>query len=332
MTRDIVLIIILTIILLCFLHIYVTAYSPLSLESADRIINVPEGSSIMTIARILESSGVIRSANMFYLLNRWKGDGTLKSGEYSLNPAMPPLEILSRIKMGNLVQRKVTIPEGLTIFQVAELLDKHGWANKETFLELCSDPNILKAWDIQASSLEGYLFPETYFFTKGISEKQILNVMIKQFWKVFTPDMVERTKELGYNIYQIVTLASLIEKETALPEERPLVSAVFQNRLKERIPLQCDPTVIYGIKEFNGNITKNDLNNKTPYNTYMKEGLPPGPIANPGLGSLMAALYPAQVNYRYFVSKNDGSHVFSETLREHNKAVLKYQIARTEKP
>ncbi len=331
MKRDLIVMIFLSLSLLFILQVYVKAYVPVFSSLSEHVIDIPEGSSIKAVARILESEGLIRNAIIFNIMSRLHGMKNPKAGEYSLNPGMSPLDILSIINSGRVIQRRITIPEGLTIFQIADFLEQKGWVKKSLFLDLCFDPDILKLWGIEGPSLEGYLFPETYFFTKGISERYILESMVKQFRKVFTCQMAERAKELNFTVHEIVTLASLIEKETGLPEERPLVAAVFHNRLKERIPLQCDPTIIYGLEDFNGNITKDDLLKKTPYNTYMKSGLPPGPISNPGLSSLKAALYPANVKYKYFVSKNDESHVFSETLKEHNKAVFKFQKRRIKK-
>jgi UPF0755 protein len=329
MKRDSILIVLLTLVLLSVTIIYLKIFTPVSLNAPEQIINIPEGLGIKTISRSLKSAGLIRNATAFYLLGVVQGKSSLKAGEYNLNPGMTPFEILEILKQGRVVQHKITIPEGFNIFQIANLLREKGLSDKETFLNLCSDPNILEYWEIKGTTTEGYLFPETYFFSKGISERRILDAMIRNFWNIFKPEMREKAKELGFTVHKIVTLASLIEKETALPEERSLISAVFHNRLKERIRLQCDPTVIYGLKNFNGNLTKKDLLKKTPYNTYKKRGLPPGPIANPGLGCLKAALYPANVRYKYFVSRNDGSHEFSETLRQHNRAVLKYQKRRT---
>jgi len=329
MTRDTIIIIILTLILLFVSITYFTVFRPVSFNTPEQIIEIPEGTGIKMIAKNLESAGLIRNATAFYLLGLFKKKDPLKAGEYLLSPGMTPFEILEIIRQGRVIQHKTTIPEGFNIFQIADLLEIKGLANKKRFLERCADPNILRSWKIQGKTLEGYLFPDTYFFSKGIPEIRIIDIMVRNFWRVYTQEMVEKARELGFTIHEIVTLASLIEKETALPEERPLISAVFHNRLRERIRLQCDPTVIYGLKNFDGNLTKEDLRQVTPYNTYRKRGLPPGPIANPGLGSLDAALYPADVNYKYFVSRNDGSHEFSETLRQHNRAVLKYQKRRT---
>jgi UPF0755 protein len=179
---------------------------------------------------------------------------------------------------------------------------------------------------ITADTLEGYLFPDTYYFPSGLESKSIITAMVKQFRIAFKPEWQTRAEELGMSVHEVVTLASIIEKETGAPEERPLISSVFHNRLKKGMRLETDPTVIYGIPDFDGNIKRRHLNTYTPYNTYKIKGLPPGPIASPGAAALEAALYPAQSKYLYFVSKKDGTHQFSATIKEHNAAVRKYQL------
>lgn len=331
MKKDITLILLTTLMLIIVLQLYTKFYIPFMPDGPERLVVIPEGMSVKEIGIHLESEGIIYSAMFFGILSRIYNIKNLKAGEYSLAPSMSPLEILYVMEAGRVVLNRITIPEGLNIFQVAEILDQKGIIDKSKFLKLATDTNYISFWDIPGESAEGYLFPETYLFGKGISEKRILDSMLNQFFRKFDDGMAERARELGFSVHEVVTLASLIEKETGLPEERSLISAVFHNRLKGRIPLQCDPTVIYGLKTFNGNLTRDDLLRKTPYNTYRIIGLPPGPIANPGLASLKAALYPAEVEYKYFVSRNDGSHVFSETLTEHNRAVYKYQKKRKQR-
>ncbi len=230
--------------------------------------------------------------------------------------------------LGKGVFRRVTIPEGLTVSEVADLLDKAGIANKERFLMESEDPELLSSLQLDGKGLEGYLFPDTYYFTPFATEKDVIIAMVEEFRKAFNPEMVAQSKAIGLDLHQVVTLASLIEKETGFNEERALVSAVFHNRLKLGIPLQSDPTVIYGLKNFSGTLTRKDLESPSPYNTYRIQGLPPGPICNPGVSSLTAALNPAQVPYLYFVSKNDGSHLFSVNLQDHNRAVRIYQASK----
>jgi UPF0755 protein len=224
--------------------------------------------------------------------------------------------------------RRVTVPEGLTLAEIADLMESAGLADRERLLKEAESPELLSSAGITGRGLEGYLFPTTYYFTPSTTERGILLAMVEEFQRSVTPAMREQAEELGMNMHEVVTLASMIEKETALPSERLLVSAVFHNRLKLKIALQSDPTVIYGLNRASKNLTRKDLQNPNPYNTYLVPGLPPGPICNPGLAALEAALRPASVPYLYFVSKNDGSHLFSRTIAEHNRAVERYQKER----
>jgi len=199
----------------------------------------------------------------------------------------------------------------------------------ESFHEHLTSPEIISQYNIEGPNLEGYLFPDTYTWSKDTDPVAVIRFFLHRFRQVFTPKMAKRASEMKLSEREVITIASIVEKETSDPRERPLISGVIHNRLKKRIPLQSDPTVIYGMPDFNGNLTKKDLRRYTPYNTYVIRGLPPGPISNPGIGSLMAALYPASVDYLYFVSKNDGTHHFSSTLKEHNAAVDRYQRRRS---
>ena len=238
---------------------------------------------------------------------------------------MAPRQIVNQMVPGIGAFRRVTVPEGLTLAEVADLMENSGLGKKEKLLKEAENPELLSQAGIAGKKLEGYLFPTTYYFTPVTTEREILLAMVEEFQQSFTPAMREQAKELGLSIHEVVTLASMIEKETALPEERLWVSAVFHNRLKRRIALQSDPTVIYGLKRFSKNLTRKDLQRRNPYNTYLVPGLPPGPICNPGLAALEAALAPLAVPYLYFVSKNDGTHLFSKTISEHNRAVNRYQ-------
>jgi UPF0755 protein len=241
---------------------------------------------------------------------------------------MVPLEVLSVLAKGQTKRHLVTIPEGFTLSQIAQLLENSNLVKKNEFLQKTSSPpfiNALGLSQLAGPTLEGYLFPETYHLFREMDPEEVIRMMVHQFKKVFGEDFARWASELGISEKEVVILASIIEKETSLPEEKPLISAVFHNRLKKKIPLQSDPTVIYGIKNFNGNLTKENLMRPTPYNTYVMAGLPPTPICNPGKDSLLAAIHPAPVSYLYFVSKNDGSHQFSSDIEEHNRAVWKYQ-------
>lgn len=203
-------------------------------------------------------------------------------------------------------------------------------ANARKFIQQTRDRSLIDSLDIPGENLEGYLFPETYHFDKNTDERAIVKTMVDTFKRrALKPEYLDRARELGFSFHKIITLASLIEKETGREDERELISAVFHNRLRKNMRLQCDPTVIYALKNFDGNLRKKDLGIDSPYNTYRYAGLPPGPIANPGLESIRAALYPASANYIYFVSKQNGSHEFSSALADHNRAVRKYQLKKS---
>jgi UPF0755 protein len=300
---------------------------PRTILGEQKRVYIPKGSTFKEVVQILDEDGILRSPTRFYLMARLMGvTGRVQAGEYELSTAMIPPVILHRLVTGDVVKYRVTIPEGYTVRQIALRLEEEGIIeNQEEFLALAFSADFAASVGIAGKSVEGYLFPDTYLFPKGIVPAEVLKTMVGKFKRVYGPDCARRAAELGMTEREIVTLASIIEKETGVPEERPLISAVFYNRLKRGIPLGSDPTVIYGIADFDGNLRKRDLEKRTPYNTYLKKGLPPGPIANPGRSSILAALYPASVQYLYFVSRNDGSHQFSNTLREHNEAVWRYQ-------
>lgn len=289
-------------------------------------VKVERGEPLSVIVHRLKDHGVISNERLFSFWARlWGLDKKIHWGLYRFELPLPPRQVLDQMQLGKGLFHRVTVPEGLTVREIAELLEKAAIADKERFLAEAARPEILSLIGMEGRGIEGYLFPNTYYFTPFMTERDILIAMVEQFRVSFNSRLAEQAKEIGLDVRQAVTLASLIEKETGVDEERPLISAVFHNRLRARIPLQSDPTVIYGLKNFSGTLTRKDLQGPSPYNTYRISGLPPGPICNPGLSSLTAALNPAQVPYLYFVSKNDGSHVFSVSLAEHNRAVRMYQ-------
>jgi len=320
----------LTLLVLFIIHIYGALRMPLSFAPPEgKIIEIKKGMPISEISLLLKKEKIIREAWLFKLLTRIKYGTLIKAGEYRLTPAINLLQLLDILQHGKSICHRVTIPEGYTIRQIAAILADHGLADREKFIKAANDPALARKLGIQAESLEGYLFPDTYYFTKGVSEKVIIEAMVLRFNQVIPKEWKVRSREMGFDFHQIVTLASLIEKETSRLEEKPLISAAYHNRLREGMRLQCDPTVIYSLAaSFSGNLTKEHLSIDSPYNTYRVYGLPPGPIANPGKDSIQAALYPVKIGYRYFVSKNDGTHYFSYTLEEHNRAVEKYQKRR----
>jgi UPF0755 protein len=292
----------------------------------QKIVVIPEGATFQQAAVLLEREQLIRSRSAFLLLGKaQEADRKIHPGEYEFNAAMAPAEILAKLLAGRVVLHSITIPEGHTIIQIADVLDEHRITNRGEFIRLASDKSFLKTLGISADTAEGYLFPDTYRFARPTAAKDVLKTMVEQLGRVMTQEWQARAKDIHLTVHEVLTLASVIEKETGSGDERPHISSVFHNRLKKRIPLQSDPTVIYGLPNFDGNLHKKDLSHPSPYNTYRWAGLPPGPIANPGVESIRAALYPTPSANLYFVSKNDGTHQFSATLVEHNKAVEKYQ-------
>lgn len=292
----------------------------------SKIVSIPDGSTFQQVAALLEREGLIKSRSAFLLLGRSQSaERRIRAGEYELNAAMPAAEILSKLLSGQVVLHPITIPEGLTMVQIANMMEQQGVTDRDGFLQLARDRTLIASLGLKVETLEGYLYPDTYKFPRVVKAKDVVSTMVEHFRQVFGPEMQARAAELKMAEHEVVTLASIIEKETGADGERAEISAVFHNRLRKRIPLQSDPTVIYGLTGFDGNIRKKDLSNPSPYNTYRVAGLPPGPIANPGLRALQATLYPSSSRALYFVSRNDGTHQFSATLTEHNQAVEKYQ-------
>lgn len=301
-----------------------------SKAAPEKILFVVEsGKGIQSIAQDLKEKGVIKKTWPFLLgYKLYFSPKSLKAGEYELSLPVTTKKILTILSEGKVFFHPVTIPEGLTKREIAQHLDSLGIIDEKDFLEACSRTELLGSYDIEAENLEGYLFPETYHFSRGISAETIVTIFVTQFKTVFTEEWRQRAIEINMTPRKVVILASLIEKETSFPEERKLVSAVFHNRLRIRMKLDCDPTIIYAMKEqgtYTGRLLKRHLKLDSPYNTYLRRGLPPGPICNPGQAALQAALYPSDEKYIYFVSKNDGSHVFSRTFSEHQRVVRKYQ-------
>ena len=310
-----------------FIHAHLS--QPFQGFSGEAQIFVSRGESARDIAGLLEEAGAISSARLFRCYLRYLGDGYfLQTGEYRFHGPLSPIQVAEKLHRGEVHRYKITLPEGLSLEEVAERLESEGFGKRDRFLQLVAEPDLISDLDPEAEDLEGYLYPETYYFTFDTDEEEILRTLTNGFRSVWTPQRRLRAEELGLTLRQTLSLASLVEKETALPAERPLISAVFHNRLQRNMRLECDPTVIYAVrqvKEFDGIIHQSDLELDSPYNTYKYAGLPPGPIANPGRDSIDAALRPALVEYLYFVAKKDGSHFFSTNYRDHHRAVLDYQ-------
>lgn len=297
--------------------------------AAPVLVEVEKGLGAGSIAAGLKAKGVLTKVTPFLWRYRMFHSGRpLKAGQYRLQAPSSPADVLEALIQGRVYLHPVTVAEGLTARETFPLFVAAGFGSEEEFKAAFADTSPLGLLDPQAKDLEGYLFPETYRLPKGTTAAEILAAMTAQFREVFGEAWRRRAAELGMSIKDVVTLASLIEKETGLAEEKPLVSSVFHNRLRRGMKLDCDPTIVYVLKAsgaYRGRLYSKDLKLDSPYNTYLVPGLPPGPIANPGRESLRAALAPAETEYLFFVSRNDGSHQFSRTLREHNEAVDRFQ-------
>lgn len=302
-------------------------FSPYQGYTTETFVEIEHGMSSRQIARTLQHQGVVRSAWAFMFLRLLNPGAPLQAGEYRFGSEQTPWQVFQIIRKGETFYEEITIPEGSNMFDIANLLSAGDTVKPDAFLRAAGDPSMIKDLDPLAPNLEGYLFPSTYRVTHRTTAQQLCQTMVSEFRKQWAA--IGGTSH-DAEIHRIVIVASLVEKETAVPPERPMVAAVYYNRLANGMPLQCDPTTVYAAeleKRYTGVIHKSDLASLNPYNTYAHSGLPPGPIANPGVSSLKAALHPADVPYLYFVAKPDGSgtHQFSTTLEEHNKAVLAYR-------
>lgn len=295
-----------------------------------RLVDIRPGSSLRAVAARLEREGIIDSALRFELLGRLRGWASdVQAGQYRLGAHLTPVQIARILTAGRVHLHRLTVPEGYTVAQIARLTEIRGLCPAAAFIERARDGSRVRNLGVPAASLEGYLFPDTYLLAYGADCDTLLQAMTDRFRQVFDAPWRERARELGLSVNEVVTLASIVEKETGVAAERPLIASVFHNRLQRRMRLQSDPTVIYGLGErFKGNLTRAHLREPGPYNTYRIAGLPPGPIANPGRAALEAALFPADSDYLYFVAKPDRTHHFSKTLAEHNRAVQRHQIQR----
>ncbi len=306
--------------------------SPAQSDSKQKIvIDVSRRQTPKEIAKLFESKGIVRSASDFFwagrIMRRW---GKLKAGEYEVSPSMTPLELLSILTSGISVNHPLTVREGENMYEIAADLESKTLAAKDHFLQLCKDPKFMALLGFTTPlppTLEGYLFPDTYFINRTMTVEDIVKQMVRHSNAIWGPKETERAKVLGLTRHQVITLASVIEKETGAPQERPMISSVFHNRLKKRMRLQSDPTTIYGIWErYDGNIHRSDLQSKNDYNTYTVPALPIGAISNPGREAIQAALFPAESEFLFFVSHNDGTHEFTKTFGDHTAAVKKFQV------
>jgi len=299
-------------------------------EGPEAIVEVPRGAGPRAIGDRLVEAGVVRDSLTFRVALWLTGDDRrLQAGEYRFDQPVSPIDAIGKIARGEVILIPLTFREGLTIQEMAEIFGASGFGSAEDFLAASKNVSLIASIDPEARDLEGYLFPDTYALPRHADAALVVSQMVGRFQEVLTPEVRAGAERQKLSVRQLVTLASLVEKETAVPDERTVVAGVYANRLRIGMLLQCDPTVIYALQlagRYDGNIRRDDLTFDSPYNTYRYAGLPPGPIAAPGQGSLEAAASPADVDYLYFVSRNDGSHVFAETLAEHNRNVQQWQV------
>ncbi len=295
-------------------------------QTTLELFEIPENSRFKDVATALEKKLFVKSQWPIRIIAKIDDKETsIKAGEYQLSASMTPRQILAIIAEGKMFLRRFTVREGMSIKEIGPLLEQAGITSADEFMRGLENPTLLKDLNIQASSFEGYLFPETYQFPRGTKPQKIISAMTDQLNKLWDPAWDEKLTQLQLTRHQLLTLASIIEKESGNVDEQPIIASVFYNRLRIGMKLQSDPTVIYGIPNFDGNITRKHLETPTEYNTYIISGLPPGPIANAGLTAITAALNPTPTRYLYFVGNGQGRHVFSENLADHNAAVNRYQ-------
>ncbi len=317
-------------VLLLGLDFYLKVFPPYEGHDAPVTIRIPKGLPVSSIARLLERNHIIANTNYFKIYYRlFANKSNFKSGEYRFDRPMSVKEVIEKLQEGKVVLHKITIVEGLTISEIAAYLGQNHGINAQDFLNHARSTHLIQDIDPKADDLEGYLFPDTYMVESNITAEEMVNVMVEKFKEIFTQAMKWRADEMNLTVREVITMATLIEKESASKAERFLVSSVFHNRLRIGMTMGCDPTIIYALKRDNrypGRLGWAELKYDSPYNTRLHKGLPPGPICCPGYSSIEAALYPENTKYLYFVAKNSSSHFFSASLEEHNRAVQKYII------
>jgi len=296
----------------------------------EKSVDIPPGTGTAEIRRRLVDAGVVSDEWAFRAALAWTGRSrALQAGEYRFDRPMTVVEVIDKIARGEVYTHAITFPEGLTIREMAAIYQSQGFGKADEFVKAAQNASLIGDLDPAAKDLEGYLFPETYTMPRGVPASKVVAMMVERFRSIYSELEQKKSGELDLSLRKIVTLASLVEKETGKADERPVVAAVYRNRLTRNMLMQADPTVVYALVmtgTYDGNIKKRDLDLDSPYNTYKYPGLPPGPIASPGRAALQAALAPADVDYLYFVSRNDGSHAFATTLAEHNANVYEHQV------
>lgn len=319
-----------TLLLVMAIHGYLVFFVPPSKDRVWKEIRVSEGMSFKAIAAVLQKEGIIRYSGYFEVLGRLRGiTRNVRVGYYGLNTNMSMGEVLDALRSGKIIEYQVVVPEGYNLYQI-------GWTLSNTplisdpyqFINLVKNKEYVRSLGIEADTLEGYLFPDTYYLPKGIQLEDIPKKMVQRYKALFVDSYRKRAQELGMTEHQVVTLASIVEKEAKVTSERKLIAAVYHNRLKIGMKLQADPTAVYGTKAWITKVTSQDLKRKSPYNTYLRKGLPPGPIANPGEGAILATLYPEKADYLFFVAQGDGSHFFSKDYSAHEQAIGRYRAGK----
>jgi UPF0755 protein len=313
--------------LLILVHFYTALFVPPSKETVWKEVQVTDGMSFKAITALLQKEGIIRYRGYFEIIGRLQGiSRKVRTGFYGLNANMNMWEVLEAMRKGKIIEYEVVIPEGYNLYQIGWTLSGTPLiSDPQQFIALVKNKNYVRSLGVEADTLEGYLFPDTYYLPKGIKLEEIPKKMVQRYRAVFDDSYRDRARTLGFTEGQVLTLASIVEKEARVDSERKLIAAVYHNRLKLGMRLQADPTAVYGTKAWITRVTREDLKRKSPYNTYRHKGLPPGPIANPGRGAILAALYPENVDYLFFVAQGDGSHFFSKDFGEHEKAIGRYR-------
>lgn len=315
---------------ICGVAIHYTYFILPTVVTGDRIaLTVKPGTPVAEIAAGLADAGVIDNPRLFRLLARIRGsDRKLKAGRYQFTKNQSEALTLAMLVEGGVTGERVTIPEGLTVKQTASLFWRDASIDSSEFLSLATNSAFIESLGIRAKTLEGYLFPDTYDIPWGMEPSQVIRMMVTRLLEVLDEEHKRHLNRSEYTMHEVLTMASMVEREAKVPEERPLIAGVLYNRLRRGMLLQCDATVQYSLPDYKEQLTYADLEVKSPYNTYLHYGLPPGPIGNPGEASIMAALYPAEVDYFYYVARGDGSHIFSKTQQEHTRAKVEARINR----
>ncbi len=317
-------------IVCCAVWLGLYAKTPITSGMGETItVDIPTGTGFIEVIDILSKAGLVKNKPLFYSLAGLKRAArSIRAGEYEFSTSQTPLDLVNKLIRGEIKYYRVTIPEDISLKEISAKLKEFKLVDEETFFELAYDKEFLSSLGIKAASIEGYLFPDTYFLTRSMSTRQIMRIMVDRFHHKITDAMFRGAARKNLNPHQFVTFASLVGKETGYSTEKPMIAAVFYNRLKIGMPLQSDPTAVYDLIDFDGVVLRSHYRRASPYNTYVIKGLPPGPIASPGLDSFQAVLKPAEVDYLYFVSQKDGTHFFSSTLNQHNIATMRIRQLR----